>query len=446
MATAVAACHGRRGERSPTTSNERKRPGVSLKIRHNLESEELVKALSGIARSEGISDQLFERLEKARRPGYEPKVPRDPFIAELHEQMHERYAETIEWVRDFVDQAVRKKRGLKDRVLRKADELIDRPLTKEEVRAIQQAIRDRFDYLATSLESQDVDVSDEQLRRWKDLGLIDKKVTVKDFVSRNPEGKLVRNAFVYGRFAQAAEQASGEQDLRREVMRAALKMPLTRPDEAALAVAEQQAGKYITGLGEQIAGKAGELLLEKNRAIVREMVTGVHGQTLQAGPPRTPGAGGLPEATGKAVENWRELSSELYHAMEDRAHDWDRVAFYELNDSKRYGKAVGLVQKYGEGQLVYKDPMPTACAQCRALYLDDNGHPRLFKLGQMLSAGSNVGKKPMPVKGGEVASSTRPDGAATYDAVAGLVHPWCQCEGPNIFTGLEWWADKVEKP
>jgi hypothetical protein len=103
--------------------------------------------------------------------------------------------------------------------------------------------------------------------------------------------------------------------------------------------------------------------------------------------------------------------------------------------------ADGNVDKY-----VYKRPMPTACAQCKYLYLMPDGvTPRLFKLSEMISNGTNVGRKPHPTKGGKVVPGGRVDGQETLKAVAGLVHPWCACMGPYTATGYERWITPEQK-
>ncbi len=418
---------------------------MPAKVRHNLSDEELVKALVTAARGAHLEQPVHEELAKALHP---VKQPRDPYIRELTEAMRREYEQAIKWIAARIERMLQEPEPVKKSLwekLRTSGEPLRKgyrndPLSKKEIQQIQQMIRDRFEFIAASMESEQAQIDPQDLKRWKDLGLVDKSVTPKDFVSRNPQGKLIRNAFVYGRFHTAIEAASEEQAAGyTEVVKQALSRPLTRPDKHAVAIAEQQAASYITKFGEEVAGEAAALAREKSRQIVREMVADAHGKKLAI-------TDALGEPSEKMVSTWSELSSELYHRFEDKARDWDRIAFYELNDAKRAGRGLGLLEKYGEGKLVYKTPMPTACAQCKALYLDESGHPRLFRLGEMLAYGSNIGKKPLPVRKGEVAASSRPDGAPAYEPVAGLVHPYCECGGPNVFTGMEWWADKVSRP
>jgi hypothetical protein len=397
----------------------------NLSVRHNLTDDELIKAVAGMATAAGISEEVCTCLEKGRKEDVAVSLSRDPYIAELVGEMHILYQDAIVWIKNFLDDYLTQEK--KESLLRKSKVPLARPLTVKELREIQQAIRAKFEHIAVSI-SDDPDVDVAMLKRWKKLGIVDKSVTPADLIGGNQ--KLLRNAFVYGRMAMAVEHGGDFS----EIIKVALSAPLSKPNMMALMVAEQRAAQGIVRFGNMLS----DIATDQARAKVRSMVVDIHAQTLIASP-----ASAIARQD-KRVETWQEFSSELYHTMEDKARDWDRIAFYELNDTKKYGKAVGLVQKYGPEQMVYKSPLPTACAQCRALYLHADGHPNLFKLGDMIQNGDNIGKKPMPQRKGNVVSASRPDGAATYDAVAGLVHPYCQCVGPNIFTGMEWWADGVQ--
>jgi len=146
------------------------------------------------------------------------------------------------------------------------------------------------------------------------------------------------------------------------------------------------------------------------------------------------------------VENWQQSKSELYHALDEKDRDLDRVAYYEITDAQKQGQAAQLLQDGNVDKLVYKRPLPTACAQCKHLYLLPDGvTPRLFKLSEMISNGTNIGCKPHPTKGGKVVPGGRTDGQETLKAVAGLVHPWCACLGPYTATGYERWVTPEQK-
>jgi hypothetical protein len=388
----------------------------------------------GLVKSSKLEEEVFSYLAKAKKPAIDKgfKESRDPLIQSMISIAHESFKHSIDWINQYIHEILS---GKKEAKLFKASTWLDRPLSKNEIKAIQESVRERYEYVAATMETQDFIPSKETIAKWKKMGIIDKKMSPTDFLAANQEGKLVRNAFLFGRMQLAIEQGGRSYQ---DVLKIALNLPLTKPDKAAIAVAEQQTANYITSFGETMANSIGEALREKNRDIVRQMAVDYHKKKLMATVMR-------PDAPVRAVSGWKEFSSELYHKMEGKGQDWDRIAFYELNDAKRQGKGISLLKQYGGDQLVYKTPMPTACPQCKELYLE-NGVPKLFRLGEMMEAGSNIGKKPMPVKSGVVVSTVRPDKAPPLLPVAGLVHPYCECEGPSVFTGLEWWADKVEKP
>jgi hypothetical protein len=246
-----------------------------------------------------------------------------------------------------------------------------------------------------------------------------------------------------GKFIEAVE--SGKSFA--EVMGIAKHAPMLLPDLQAVAIAEQQTANYITNFAGDVATAAGQAWAKKQAETVRQMAIDYHARKLT----RTvldleeKQEQGIPTPS-RPVETWRQFSSELHHTMEDKARDWDRVAFYELTDAQKQGQAHALLADGNVDKLVYKMPLSTACAQCKWAYLQKDGKtPKLFKLSALISNGTNIGRKPHPVKGGKVDPNGRVDGSETLKAVAGLMHPWCACQGPYIYSGYEQWAPKGKK-
>lgn len=407
---------------------------TTLAVKHNLQPEELQKAITALAESSGIADQVVEALQKAKACDDTPKTPSEPAMRELYQRFQAEFHKATTWI---VDDAL--PRILEDHI-EKAAAPLPRPLTKEEIRNILQAVRDRFEFVAAQMQTTYTPPLD-LLDRWKTEGLIGQDVTAENFalIASDPEAKLIHNAFCFGRLHQAMAQGKTYA----EIMRLALTLPLQKPDLAAIAVAEQQTATYITAMGDHLATEAGRLMAAKNRAIIQQMAIDYHKHDLRAkvldeAAKREAGLA-IPE---RPVDTWRGFSSELYHTMEDKVRDWDRVAFYEIYDAKGQGQAIDMIEKLGAEQLVYKRPLPTACPQCRHLYLEEDGTtPKLFRVGDLLRNGNNVGRKPHPVRGGEVVPGGRPDGQETLRATAGLIHPWCACVGPVVYTGQEPWAN-----
>lgn len=404
---------------------------MNLNIEHNLTDDQLFKAIVALAKSASLEERVVTSLEKAL-PGQGPRVPADPLVMETCERFAGLYEDAVAGIMADIDAIVAGKRSALDLFKAKAAKAVpEGPLTKEQIRAIQQAIRDRFNFIASSMEG-DFNPDEVALKRWKKLGLVADNVSSADFVASIPAtGRLVRNAFIFGRFHLAIEHGGKSYN---EILKLALSLPLTKPDHHAVAIAEQQAASYITQFGEHLATDAANVALKRNRKLVHDMAVKFHEHRL--------GATRLnEEAPERTVDTWQGLKSELYHTMDDRARDWDRIAYCETYDAKRQGEALALLDKYGAGQLVYKSPLTSACAQCKHLYLTAANTPKLYLLKDMLALGNNVGRKPLPTKAGQVVATERPDGAEGYQAVAGLVHPWCECGGPFPATGMEWWFE-----
>jgi hypothetical protein len=241
-----------------------------------------------------------------------------------------------------------------------------------------------------------------------------------------------------GKLIEAVESGKTYQ----EVMSLALNSPLLLPDLHAIAVSEQQTALYLTDNAADLATKVGQLAIQKRNETIRQMAVDYHSRTLT----RTVRDREEKEMQGIAtpdlpVETWQQFRSELHHTLNEKDRDLDRVAYYEITDAVKQGMAHKLLQDGNVDKLVYKMPLSSACAQCKHLYLQKDGKtPKLFKLSKLILNGTNIGRKPHPVRGGKVALGGRTDGTETLKAVAGCVHPWCACMGPYEFTGYEPWA------
>lgn len=390
---------------------------MNLVVEHDCrDAEELRKALVATALAEGLGEEVAEALAKASGKAHEgPRLPRDPAMLALFRRFQEHYEDAASWCLGEIDRVL----GLKKAV---------EPLTAAQIIAIRDAIQERFRFVAAQFQATAVPIPQADFERWKALGWIARNVTWESFGAKK---SLIQNAFLFGRLREAVEQGKGFE----EVMRLAVNLPLLKPDRAAIKAAEMRAAQYITGLGDGLAGDAGRLATLRNQSAIRQMVVDFFGGKLS---PTTYS----PDASLVPVDTPQGLSSELRARFADVAKDWDRVAFTELKDARAQGEARELLAKYGPEQWVYKRPLKTACPQCKALYLDESGKPRLFRLDEMIGFGDNYGRKPMPVRGGVVDSFVRPDGASTLRPIVGPVHPWCECQGPIPLTRMEHWFEE----
>lgn len=409
---------------------------MNITASHNLTDQELKKALAGMAIGSGIENELLETLSKAVACSCDdktPKVPKHRATRELYDAMLREFDKAS---RDIVTYAGE----IAALPLHKA---IGKPtaLTAEQLQRLMRAITDRFGFIGAQLQSVEYTPPDDLLQRWKDLGLVDHSITPETFMASVPaDMAFIRNSYVMGKFITAVESGMAYD----AVMTLAANTPLLLPDLHAIAVAEQQTALYLTDNATDLATKVGQLAIKQRNDTIRQMAVDFHSWKLE----RTVLDREEKEEAGivtetRYVENWQQFKSELHHTLNEKDRDLERVAYYEINDAIKQGQAAKLMADGNVDKLVYKMPLSTACAQCRHLYLQEDGKtPRVFKLSQMISNGTNIGRKPHPIKGGKVNPAGRIDGAETLKAVAGLMHPWCACQGPYEVTGHEPWIAK----
>lgn len=106
-----------------------------------------------------------------------------------------------------------------------------------------------------------------------------------------------------------------------------------------------------------------------------------------------------------------QIGREIERATGDYASGWMKIAATRVNNSMLEGRADEIRLKFGPDARVFKRPRPDACKFCVALYLESDGKtPRIFRLSDMESLGTNIGLSKQQWK-----------------AVVGAVHPWCSC-------------------
>lgn len=407
---------------------------MDITCEHNLTQEELRKAITGMAIWSGIEQEVLDTLLKAKACDDTPKEPRTRAMRELYAAMQEQFRQAGQDVVEYISEIAAVP-------LHKAIGSAAFQMSPEQVKQIMAAIEDRYGFIAAQLQSVEYQPPADLLYRWQQMGLVSHTVTPETFMGTvATDMHFVRNAFLMGRFIEAVE--SGKSFA--EVMQLAAHSPLRQPDLHAIQIAEQQTAMYLQENAKDLATKVGQMAIQKRNEQIRQMAIDFHDRKLK----RTVLDREEKEALGEEipdryVENWQQFKSELHQTMTDKSRDWDRVAYTELTDAQKQGQAMRLLEDGNVDKLVYKRPLPTACAQCKHLYLLPDGEtPRLFKLSELINNGTNIGRKPHPVKGGKVKAGGRDDGQETLKAVAGTIHPWCQCLGVYTYTGYEPWADK----
>jgi len=218
---------------------------------------------------------------------------------------------------------------------------------------------------------------------------------------------IIDDAFAYGQLL-AAINAQVERGVTRipEMTLTNIKkrlksrpLPLTTGEEMAREWARQSAATHVRGLGNRVAHDFETTAIEADRALQQRMQNAIR-ETLDANIER--------------AETWRKLKSDLGHKTDDWARDFGRIAATEKTRAMQEGQVQALVKREGDPKhvLVAKIPTPAACDHCVRLHLTSGvgSRPRVFRLADLQSNGSNVGRK-----------------AREWKAVVGPTHPWCEC-------------------
>ncbi len=90
----------------------------------------------------------------------------------------------------------------------------------------------------------------------------------------------------------------------------------------------------------------------------------------------------------------KEVKKKLKRALRIAKNEIDRVIRTESWNILCEGYVSEMLRKgYDEDTKVFRRPRPDACPKCKKLFLDKNGIPKIFKLGELIANGSNVGRK-----------------------------------------------------
>ncbi|NLY08559.1 MAG: hypothetical protein GXZ11_01455 [Tissierellia bacterium] len=130
------------------------------------------------------------------------------------------------------------------------------------------------------------------------------------------------------------------------------------------------------------------------------------------------------------------IAQELRKITGDTKQDWDMVIRTELKNNDLEGMASAILDNKsplsndGAETRIFKQPNPDACKHCKRLYLEPNGlTPRVFKLGELMANGTNIGKK-----------------VADWQATLGTLHPHCYDDETEVLTnnGFKLFKDLAE--
>lgn len=228
----------------------------------------------------------------------------------------------------------------------------------------------------------------------------------------DPKATAVADAYLYGQLLAYLDnpmvQKMNWQQFQDYVKRNPV--PLSEVERRAVDNAQHRAAQYVVGLGNRVDTQTGELLIEADDQLRRQLQTTIK------------------DATSENIarrESVRKLKSALGWASEDWARDWDRIAVTEKHSAMQAGVRDTIRRSHGGKARVAKVPMPDACEHCKRLFLGPNGLPIVFELDKLEANGhNNVGRK-----------------ATDWQPVIGPVHPHCQCQLVRVPDG--WGFDET---
>lgn len=193
---------------------------------------------------------------------------------------------------------------------------------------------------------------------------------------------------------------------------------LTSTEKEAITNAREKVGNFIQGLGDSMISATRHILTEAEEAARKKELVQVR------------------EVIGRGVEKKqtvKQITRELEKVTGDNTRDWYRIASTELHNAMEEGRVNSIVKTHGKDVYVFKRPRKDACAFCKLLYLDGN-KPKIFKLSQLVSHGTNVNKKAkQPTLSG--------DNKTEWNAVVGSTHPFCRCSVQYLPEGMGFDSD-----
>jgi hypothetical protein len=281
-------------------------------------------------------------------------------------------------------------------------------LTPQQIETLRQIIRDAS--TAVAISTTGLRVSSDELQRLVDEGYVDPQ-HIHD---------ITLDAFELGRLLERLPEAR-DLSYTAALNRVAGAPFLSDAEQRAQQVASDRAGQYCVGLGSRYAGELTDEAIRLDAELDQRQRQGIRDEVSDHIARRS---------------TLSELKSRLGRIAGDWARDWHRIASTESHAAHQQGFLSSVVARHGDSELLAKIPESTACADCKRLYLDASGRPKIRPASWWESQGaSNAGLK-----------------RAEWKPVIGGVHPWCQCQLVRVPPGMvfddEWnlvYPDDAEK-
>lgn len=382
-------------------------------VEHNLEPDELVASLAAVACDAGLADDLIDQITKSARR-VEVAMPREAYMLAMVRSLQDKYAAAVDALGEHLVlwlDAIFPHRS-RWRLLNKAMRGIQ--LTADQIEELRLLIKAHFRPAGIAIGGGVYRIPDTILDRWRAEGIIVPGISI-------PE---IADAYNAARLVGVIEEATTFEAMKHLAER----LPTTAVQRHAVEWLEQHATRYMVGFGDKLGTQAVDGALSLNQKLARRMLVQYQQGELKIHPV----ADG---PTDRVVEGWRGLARQLYKTFKstDANRDWLRVA----NSEVRLSFNVGRLHTYAEQGVrqIYYLVRPDACEECRAVYLNEDGSPKIFTVEEILNnvdatGGLNIGRKASKI------GDSRLGWVPT-----GLLHPFCfpghvRVEGA-IVAGLE---------
>lgn len=176
-------------------------------------------------------------------------------------------------------------------------------------------------------------------------------------------------------------------------------IPLSKYEKATLQYLETKTYQHIKGLGQTMSSYITGKIEDENFARRKFYEDSINDSLKRAVIERDTAA---------------SIVSDIGHKTDDWSRDLGRIAETEMQNAYENGKACELMKEFGpDDKVFYKQVYPGACRHCIRLYLTGGigSEPKLFSYNELLSNGTNIGKK-----------------SANWQPVLGTLHPFCRCD------------------
>ena len=275
-------------------------------------------------------------------------------------------------------------------------------LTEDQLHELTAIIQNHFSAFVANQVSPTA-IPPETLARLKEMGLV------------NVRAATLADAYAYG--ILVGTMRNQPKDLTYADFKRTLKtnpVPLSPVEKQAQTIAQLSAGQYIQGIGTRMAQAVGAAVMQTDAESRRALQESVRTQTEMGIANRA---------------SLQQLTSALGHDSLDFTRDMRRVANTEVQEAMQQGTADNIIRESGPDALVARLAAPACCDACTRLFNEPDGKPRIFKLGELMANGNNVGRK-----------------QAEWVATSGVVHPNCRCTTVEIPDGWSFNADNQLVP